>query len=168
MKSRVKLPIIGNGDIATPQQAVDKIGESGCDGVMIGRGCLKNPWIFHEAQTLWERAPNKKFTNYEEVRQFFTENIPDYQPERRFHRSIPLLFEYLSRRSDERYVHLQMRKFAAWFSSGYPYSKEFRARLFQTVSAENILAEVLAYFDRVSEHIQADTSEESFLMGGHG
>ncbi len=50
------LPIIGNGDIVSGPLAAARLMESGCAGVMIGRGALKNPWIFMEAVEAWERA----------------------------------------------------------------------------------------------------------------
>src|ERR1700677_2068126 len=52
VKARAPLPIIGNGDIQSPSKAVQRLTESGCDAVMIGRGCLKNPWIFKQAQEI--------------------------------------------------------------------------------------------------------------------
>ena len=52
VKAVSPLPIIGNGDILSAEQAENRLRLSGCDGVMIGRGCLKNPWIFKEAQNL--------------------------------------------------------------------------------------------------------------------
>ena len=48
IKSKSLIPIIGNGDLIKPTQVLKLKKESGCDGMMIGRGCLKNPWIFQE------------------------------------------------------------------------------------------------------------------------
>lgn len=48
LKQRVRMPVIGNGDIQTPEQAKKRLEESGCDAIMIGRGALGNPWIFRE------------------------------------------------------------------------------------------------------------------------
>src|SRR5262245_15684821 len=55
VKEKAKLPILGNGDIQSAAQANSRLQQSGCDGVLIGRGCLKNPWIFEESLRLFQR-----------------------------------------------------------------------------------------------------------------
>jgi nifR3 family TIM-barrel protein len=52
VKKRTPLPVIGNGDIVTPQDALAMMAQTGCDGVMIGRGAVKNPWIFAQVKAL--------------------------------------------------------------------------------------------------------------------
>ena len=60
-KAESPIPIIGNGDIVSATQAVSCLKSSGCDGIMIGRGCLKNPWIFQQSLKLWKKEGGKSF-----------------------------------------------------------------------------------------------------------
>jgi nifR3 family TIM-barrel protein len=54
VKRAVKIPVIGNGDLFTPEIIVSRLSESGCDGVMIARGALGNPWLFSRTLTYME------------------------------------------------------------------------------------------------------------------
>jgi len=53
VKKAVKIPVLGNGDVQTGEDAVAMLEQTGCDGVMIARGALGNPWIFRDAIALW-------------------------------------------------------------------------------------------------------------------
>lgn len=149
VKTRSKLPIIGNGDILTPRQAVLRLEQSGVDGVMIGRGCLKNPYIFMDALSLWKGESLKKGP-----------------------RDFVSLFNNLKAEvvahCDEHITGIQLRKFAAWFSTGYPGAAQFRKNLFQSKSNDEVMALANEFFSMISSSDQEDTSHEEFLMGGHG
>lgn len=54
VKRAVNIPVIGNGDVNSGRDAVDMLEQTGCDGVMIARGALGNPWIFRDAIALWK------------------------------------------------------------------------------------------------------------------
>ncbi len=149
VKETSPLPIIGNGDLVTAEKAVKRLQETGCDGVMIGRGCLKNPWIFQQCKELWSQQSTG-------------------QVEKNFCQSLGRLKELVDERKDDRYSLLQMKKFVAWFSSGYPNSQTFRKSLFQAQTASEILGGAQNYFNQFDISHQLDTSHEAFLMGGHG
>jgi nifR3 family TIM-barrel protein len=148
VKGRAKIPVLGNGDINSAATAVRRLQESGCDGVLIGRGCLKNPWIFQEALGLFR---GEKTSVHKDLRG-----------------AVIRLREHLSRLCEERIVLLQMKKFAAWYSSGYPGAGQFRRDLFQSKTSEEILTCITSYFESLAGMEAADTSHEPFLMGGHG
>lgn len=148
IKAGSKIPIIGNGDIITPEMANQRLQSSGCDAVMIGRGCLKNPWIFLEALNLREGI-QKKF-------------------EKDHGKILELLYEKLNQLSDEKIIGLQVKKFATWFSAGYPDSTRFRKQIFQFKDKDEIYNFAKSYFESLKGSSQEDTSSEAFLMGGHG
>ncbi len=149
VKENAKLPVIGNGDIMTPEMAVRRLQESGCDGVMIGRGCLKNPWIFQEARSRLSGQPLQR-------------------EERQFLLILDRLKFYLEKDCEEKILMLQIKKFSSWFSAGYPDSAKFRKSVFQIKDKNDLIDQVQIYFKSIESFIQKDTSDEPFLMGGHG
>lgn len=148
VKSKSRIPIIGNGDITSPEIAVRRLRESNCDAVMIGRGCLKNPWIFLEAQQLWS---GQKVT-----------------VEKTFVSMLDQLGELLDLHCEDRLAALQMKKLSAWFSSGFSGSSQFRKSIFQTQDKKEVYNLARDYFAGIAHELQTDTSSEPFLMGGHG
>ena len=165
VKAKSKLPILGNGDINSAQTAVRRMRETGVDGVMIGRGCLKNPWIFRESMALYRKeqgltsAPVSSDMNQQE-NQFLTE--------KNMVRLLHELHDDFLRCSDERITMLQIKKFASWYSSGYPGASNFRKAVFQTKSLPETFDLTSTYFAGLDSLQQVDTSGEAFLMGGHG
>jgi nifR3 family TIM-barrel protein len=150
IKSRATLPILGNGDILTAKQAVQRVKDTGVDGVMIGRGCLKNPDIFQEALALWQGQK------------------PDSTPAKDYVSLYRQLHEVLAVHCEERLLQIQLKKFAAWFATGYPGASQFRKNIFQAKVTDEVMDLSLDFFSRVNSVEQADTSHEAFLMGGHG
>jgi tRNA-dihydrouridine synthase len=150
VKSKAKLPILGNGDILTAKQAVLRLVQSGCDGVLIGRGCLKNPYIFADALALWR---GEKL---------------DSTLERDYVNLYKQLHEVLLAHCDERILQIQLKKFAAWFATGYPGAAAFRKSIFQAKTTDDVLQESLKFFGEIKTLDQVLTTEDGFLMGGHG
>jgi tRNA-dihydrouridine synthase B len=154
VKAKSKIPILGNGDINSAKTAVRRLQETGCDGVMIGRGCLKNPWIFQEAKALWASQQDLQANAKVSDRDFIG----------LFHK----LRTAFDRVTDQKITTLQIKKFASWYSSGYPGASNFRKSVFQTQSLEETMDMTLAFFTELRTVMQTDTSQEAFLMGGHG
>lgn len=153
-----KIPIIGNGDITNAEMAVSRLRQSGCHGVMIGRGCLKNPWIFSEAQAILVSALGHAKIGASTAR----------SKDKTFSIVFEKLVHHLEKDQNPKTMALQLKKFAAWFSTGYPNAGAFRKSLFASQTLDEIKEMILNYFGRVEALSQADTSAEPFLMGGHG
>lgn len=150
VKAGSKVPVLGNGDIYSAPHANHRLRSSLCDGVLIGRGCLKNPYIFAEAFHLWKGRPQHE------------------APVRDFKSVFLNLRQLLEAHADERIIGIQLKKFASWFSTGYPGAAQFRKTVFSLKMNDDIVESVVEFFDTIQNSSQLDTSHEEFLMGGHG
>ena len=150
VKAKTKIPVLGNGDIMTPQNAVKRQREYGCDGVLIGRGALKNPLIFADSLSLWRG---------QDLRSDLKRNYAGLFKD---------LAATIQSQSSEHITNIQLKKFASWFSTGYEGSSVFRKTIFQLKNNDEVLSCALDFFGSIGDIEQADTSHENFLMGGHG
>lgn len=111
VKEAVKIPVIGNGDIDSPENAKKMLEETGCDGLMIGRAARGNPWIFHRIDTYLKTGTDPGKPSMEEVKQMML-------------RHTKMLLEYKGDYTGIR----EMRKHIAWYTAGFPHSARLRAR----------------------------------------
>lgn len=121
VKESVSVPVVGNGDIYEPQDAVKMIEETNCDGVMIGRGILGNPWLIKNTAKIL----NNDF------------NFHVVTPEERIEmvkRHALMLTEEL----DEKIAILEMRKFAAWYMKGMKNSSDARGKINKITTAADL------------------------------
>ena len=126
-KEAVKIPVIGNGDVWTPQDAIDMRKQTGCDGVMIGRGAQGNPWIF------------KQILHYEQTGELLEKPSPQEVTEMILrHAKMQMEFkgEYTGMR--------EIRKHAAWYTAGYKNSAKLRGKINETETYEE-LKELLSH-----------------------
>ncbi|WP_313339042.1 tRNA dihydrouridine synthase DusB [Sedimentibacter sp.] len=112
VKEKVNVPVIGNGDIFTPEDAVKMIKDTNCDGVMVGRGILGNPWLIKNIV----KAFNDDYNFYVPTA---TDKI----------QIIKKHAEMLIKELDEKIAILEMRKFAAWYMKGMKGSSEARNKI---------------------------------------
>ena len=109
VKEAVSIPVIGNGDVDSPEAAKRMLAETGCDGVMVARGAKGNPWIF------------KRITEYLE-----TGRIPP-KPSREEVKAIMLRHgEMMVEFKGEAAAMREMRKHVAWYTAGWPHSAALR------------------------------------------
>ncbi len=137
------IPIIGNGDLITSSQAQEKINQGYCHAVMIGRGALKNPWIFQE---LLQGGEAIDYDLIELIEEHFDLAIEKKNRDRAF---------------------LSLKKFMGWYAAGYPYSSAFRGKIFQTHDVDELRDLAFEYFGAQGFQKPADDGQP-FLMGGHG
>lgn len=109
VKEAVSIPVIGNGDVFEPEDAVRMMEETGCDGVMIARGVKGNPWIFSRTKALLETGVTPPKPSFEEVRQMIL-------------RHGKMLIEYKGERVGIR----EMRGHMAWYTTRMPHSAALR------------------------------------------
>lgn len=109
VKEAVSIPVIGNGDVDSPEKAKALIKETGCDGVMIGRAVRGNPWLFRELNHYFETGEKLSRPSVEEVREMIL---------RHARMQIDLKGEFTGIR--------EMRKHVAWYTAGMRHSAALR------------------------------------------
>ena len=132
VKESVGIPIIGNGDVHSAQDAKRMQEETGCDGVMIGRAVQGNPWIFREAKQYLETGVVPPPPTLEERRVVMLRHLNDM---------VKLLGEDVGVR--------EMRKHLCWYTKGLPGGAEFRERVNHLVRASVVKQEVVLYFEEL-------------------
>ena len=120
VKEAVKIPVIGNGDVVLPEDALRMKKETGCDGVMIARATRGNPWIFRQVCDL------------EAGREVY---VPDNEEKRRVARMHgELLLKYKGEYTAVR----EMRAHLAWYTHGMPGASKLRGRVSQMLSMQDL------------------------------
>jgi nifR3 family TIM-barrel protein len=116
------VPVLGNGDIWSAEDALRMVDETGCDGVVVGRGCLGKPWLFGDLAAAFTGGVVKAEPTLGEVAQAFR-------------RHAELLVEFFD---DEARACRDIRKHVAWYFKGYAVGGELRAALATSASLQEI------------------------------
>ena len=121
VKEAVSIPVIGNGDVTSPQKAEELVKQTGCDGIMIARGAQGNPWIFSEMITYEETGTLPERPGKEEVRDMMLR-----------HARLQLKYkgEFIGIR--------EMRKHVAWYTKGLEGSAKLREEINRVESYQEL------------------------------
>ncbi len=154
VKATVKIPVIGNGDVRTPEDACALIAKTGCDAVMIGRAAPANPWIFRQ------------------IAQYTATGRYDLPTEQDRYRMIRTYFEMLltelttdTSRAPAAEAAGKMKQFASWFTHGVHGGAALRKSIYEAKSGAAILEAVDHFFTRelttgAELHLPAQSTDE--------
>jgi tRNA-dihydrouridine synthase B len=127
VKQAVRIPVIGNGDIRSPEDACSVVAQTGCDAVMIGRMAPANPWIFRQIEQYVSRGrydEPAEADRYQMIRTYFEMLIEEEMPG----------------------TEGKMKQFASWFTHGVPGGAALRKAIYEAKSGPEILGRVEEFF----------------------
>jgi nifR3 family TIM-barrel protein len=127
-KQAVTIPVIGNGDVRDPEEAVRLLAQTGCDGMMLGRAAFGDPWVFRRLRAFHERG----------------ETLPGPTAAERLEagvRHLRLMCDTVGNDAAAR----EMRKHVAWYIKGLPHSSRVRDQVNRTRDVEEMAALLTSY-----------------------
>jgi len=140
VKKAVRIPVVGNGDVTQPSLAKEMLEETGCDGVMIGRGALGNPWIFGFRNSMHLEGEPVTLPSLEERK-----NMIHYH------------FLLVQAHYGEKGAVKEIRKHVYWYTKGLPCCASFHSKLSGLREKEALFEAIHSYFDFVQRRNQCQS-----------
>jgi nifR3 family TIM-barrel protein len=134
VKNAVTIPVIGNGDIKTPEDAKHMIEYTGCDGVMIGRGLMGNPWLIKQIVDYFKTGEYDNEVSFSVKRDYLLKHL-----------------EHLIQYKGEKIAALEMRTHGAWYVKGLPGASKIKTKIVNAKDVEEIKSIVNEYFDELEK-----------------
>ncbi|MGD9909493.1 MAG: tRNA dihydrouridine synthase DusB [Candidatus Izemoplasmatales bacterium] len=134
IKETVKIPVIGNGDIRTKEDALRMLEETGCDAVMIGRGLLGNPWLIKELVLFLEKKEEISSVTPLEVKELMLKHL-----------------SYLVDLKGEKIACLEMRSHGPWYLKGLKNATSAKTSLASAKTVEEVIKIIDDFFDALNE-----------------
>lgn len=135
LREAVSIPVLGNGDVRTPEEGIARLRDGSCDGVMIGRGATRNPWIFRQIAERLARGAGRGAGE---------PSGPTLADRREL---VLSHFRSVAERDPERDALHKLRKFTGWYSHGLPDGRELRRKINDLPDVASFLREVEGFFD---------------------
>jgi tRNA-dihydrouridine synthase B len=132
LKDALSIPVLGNGDLYDADTAVRRLRESGCDGLLVGRGATRNPWLFRQiAARLGGGRGGVTWTEptVEDRRDLILDH-----------------FRTVVEREDPAFALHKLRTFSRWYTQGLPEGRRFRRRLSELADVESFLDAIEGFF----------------------
>ena len=153
VKQAVKIPVIGNGDIRTPEDAAAMVALTGCDAVMIGRAAPANPWIFRQIAQYTATGSYDQPTvedRYRMIRTYFQMLLDEAEATK----DLPTAARLGETAG-------KMKQFATWFTHGVAGGAKLRAAIYHARTGAEVLAQVDAFFTaQLAEGAEPEASAE--------